>query len=228
MKQSLEAKIGYVFKNRSYLRIALTHSSYTSEHGKGYTFNNERMEFIGDAFLDAIVGKKLFAIMPEAHEGVLSKTRAEIVCEKSLAEIGREIGIGTYLLLGHGEDNGGGRNKTSLIADALEAVIGAIILDGGYEEASQVVINLFANHIRLAVKGELYTDYKTELQEKLQEEIRGVKIEYRLVTEEGPDHNKKFVTAVLANDNELGRGLGKSKKEAEQAAAADALAKEEF
>lgn len=227
MKQSLETTIGYKFKKSSYLKMALTHSSYTSEHGKGYTFNNERMEFIGDAFLDAIIGKKLYAIMPEAHEGVLSKTRAEIVCEKSLAEIGREIGIGEHLYLGHGEDNVGGRDKASIIADALEAVIGAIILDGSYDDASGVVLNLFANHIRLAVKGELYTDYKTELQEKLQEEIRGVRIEYKLVTEEGPDHNKKFVTAVLANENELGRGTGKSKKEAEQAAAAAALSKEE-
>ena len=222
---SLEKKLGYKFNNRKLLEIALTHSSYASEHGKSYEFNNERLEFLGDAFLDAIVGKKVFVIMQEAHEGVLSKTRADVVCEKSLADVAQTLGIGEHLRLGKGEDNGGGRQKASIVADAVEALIGAMIIDGGYEKAEKVVLGLFADKIRLAIKGELHKDYKTHLQEKLQELIKGVHIEYKLLREEGPDHRKEFVTAVLANGEELGRGVGNSKKESEQAAAANALTK---
>ena len=208
---SLEKKLGYKFNNRKLLEIALTHSSYASEHGKSYEFNNERLEFLGDAFLDAIVGKKVFVIMQEANEGVLSKTRADVV--------------GDYLRLGKGEENGGGRHKPSIVGDAVEALIGAMIIDGGYERAERIVLDLFSDKIRLAIKGELHKDYKTKLQEKLQDHIKGVCIEYKLVREEGPDHRKEFVTAVLANGEELGRGIGKSKKESEQAAASNALTK---
>lgn len=222
---SLENKLGYKFKNEKLLETALTHSSYASEHGKHYEFNNERLEFLGDAFLDAIIGKKMFAVMPEAHEGVLSKTRADVVCERSLAEVAGQLELGEYLKLGHGEENGGGRQKTSIVGDAVEAVIGAMIIDGGYAAAERVVLDLFADKIRLAVKGELYKDYKTLLQEKLQDYIKGVNIRYQIVNEAGPDHSKEFVAAVLVDGNELGRGIGKSKKESEQAAAADALMK---
>lgn len=222
---NLEKKLGYKFNNRKLLEIALTHSSYASEHGKSYEFNNERLEFLGDAFLDAIVGKKVFVIMQEAHEGILSKTRADVVCEKSLADVAQTLGVGEHLRLGKGEDNGGGRQKASIVADAVEALIGAMIIDGGYEKAERVVLDLFADKIRLAIKGGLHKDYKTHLQEKLQEMIKGVRIEYKLLREEGPDHRKEFVTAVMANGEELGRGVGYSKKESEQAAAANALTK---
>lgn len=222
---SLEKKLGYKFNNRKLLEIALTHSSYASEHGKSYEFNNERLEFLGDAFLDAIVGKKVFVIMQEANEGVLSKTRADVVCEKSLADVAKSLNLGDYLRLGKGEENGGGRQKPSIVGDAVEALIGAMIIDGGYERAERIVLDLFSDKIRLAIKGELHKDYKTKLQEKLQDHIKGVCIEYKLVREEGPDHRKEFVTAVLANGEELGRGIGKSKKESEQVAASNALTK---
>ena len=139
---SLENKLGYKFKNEKLLETALTHSSYASEHGKHYEFNNERLEFLGDAFLDAIIGKKMFAVMPEAHEGVLSKTRADVVCERSLAEVASQLELGEYLKLGHGEENGGGRQKTSIVGDAVEAVIGAMIIDGGYAAAVKPIYSL--------------------------------------------------------------------------------------
>lgn len=163
--------------------------------------------------------------MQEANEGVLSKTRADVVCEKSLADVAKSLNLGDYLRLGKGEENGGGRNKPSIVGDAVEALIGAMIIDGGYERAERIVLDLFSDKIRLAIKGELHKDYKTKLQEKLQDHIKGVCIEYKLVREEGPDHRKEFVTAVLANGEELGRGIGKSKKESEQAAASNALTK---
>ena len=223
--ESLEKKLFYKFNNRKLLEIALTHSSYASEHGKSYEFNNERLEFLGDAFLDAIVGKKVFVIMQEANEGVLSKTRADVVCEKSLADVAQTLDLGDYLRLGKGEENGGGRQKPSIVGDAVEALIGAMIIDGGYERAERIVLDLFSDKIRLAIKGELHKDHKTKLQEKLQEHIKGVHIEYRLIREDGPDHRKEFVTAVFVNGEEHGRGIGKSKKESEQAAAYNALTK---
>lgn len=224
----LEQKLGYVFDNKALLETALTHSSYTAEQGKSYTGNNERLEFIGDAYLDAIVGLKLFAIMPEAHEGVLSKTRAAVVCARSLAAIGKELGLGAFLRLGRGEEISGGREKESLLADAMEAVLGAILLDGGYDRAATVVKELFADTVRLAVKGELYRDYKTLLQERLQERYRADSIVYEIVSEEGPDHDKVFDVQVSVCGRVLGRGKGKSKKEAEQSAAQSVIVKGEW
>lgn len=224
----LEEKIGYSFKDEKLLTIALTHSSYSAENGKSYRFNNERLEFIGDAYLDAIVGAKLYDILPDEHEGVLSKDRAAIVCEGSLASISREIGLGDYLMLGKGEDNCGGRDKESILADAMEAVIGAMITDGGFKTGRRVVLNLFGEKIRLAIKGKLFHDYKSTLQEKLQEKHKSVSIEYAIVSESGPDHDKQFTVAVTVNGRKLGEGSGKSKKDAEQEAAKTVILKGEL
>lgn len=223
----LEEKLGYAFRNQRLLVNALTHSSYASEKGRSYRENNERLEFIGDAYLDAIVGSKIYDIVPDKHEGFLSKTRAAVVCERSLAEIAREIGLGDYILLGHGEETGGGRDKDSILADGVEAIIGAIFKDGGYDSASSVVLDLFGDHIRLAIQGKLYKDYKTTLQEMLQEKYRNPEIQYVILEEKGPDHDKTFTAEVRVNGRAMGTGQGRSKKEAQQAAARQVILKGE-
>ena len=161
--------------------------------------------------------------MPKVKEGVLSKRRADIVCEKSLSQVAKEIGLGEFILLGKGEDQGGGRNKSSILADTVEAIIGAIVIDGGVTEAERVVLDLFNQYILLSVQGRLNQDYKSMLQEILQERYKNIRIEYKEVSEKGPDHAKEFVVALIANDKELGRGKGSSKKEAEQNAAGNVI-----
>ena len=217
--------IGYRFRDEKLLKTALTHSSYASEHKLGYEHNNERLEFIGDAYVDAVVGAKLFEIMGSAHEGALSRCRADVVCESSLAGTAYEMGLGEFLFLGKGEEASGGRNKESILADAFEALVGAIILDGGYEAGREIILKLLGERITLGVQGKLNKDYKTKLQEKLQEADRNVKIEYRKVAESGPDHKKTFTVEVEINGTAAGRGAGQSKAKAEQAAAEDALSK---
>ena len=217
--------IGYEFKDRDLLTTALTHSSYASEHRLGYERNNERLEFIGDAYVDAVVGARLFEIMGKAHEGLLSRNRADVVCEESLAEAARNMGLGEHILLGKGENSSGGRNKDSILADAFEALMGAIILDGGYDAGKRVILEMLDEKIDLAVKGKLDKDFKTRLQEKLQEADHRSKIRYAVVREEGPDHNKTFTVELRVNDMVIGKGKGRSKAKAEQAAAEDALAK---
>ena len=165
-------KIGYRFNDESILRNALTHSSYSSEHKMEYSSNNERLEFIGDAFVDAAVGAEIFMIMKEEPEGVLSKNRADVVREESLADVARGIGLGDYIYMGKGEEATGGRNKNSILADCFEALIGAIILDGGYDAGKKVILDLLHEKIELAVAGKLRQDYKTMLQEKIQEKIQ--------------------------------------------------------
>lgn len=216
---------GYRFKNDELLKTALTHSSYASEHKLGYEHNNERLEFIGDAYVDAVVGAELFSIMDKAHEGVLSRCRADIVCEESLAATSLDMGLGRLLYLGKGEEASGGRNKPSILADAFEALVGAIILDSGYEEGRRVILKLLSERIRLGAQGKLNKDFKTRLQERLQETGGTVKIEYRKTGEYGPDHNKTFTVEVCVNGTVSGTGSGPSKARAEQAAAEDALSK---
>lgn len=216
-------KIGYEFNDRSLLTNALTHSSYSSEHKMDYASNNERLEFIGDAYVDAAVGAELFRIMKSAPEGVLSKNRADVVREESLADAARAINLGEYIYMGRGEESTGGRNKDSILADAFEALIGAIIIDGGYDAGKKVILDLLDEKIELAVAGKLRQDYKTMLQEKLQEKNHEVKIKYNTVSESGPDHNKTFNVEVMAGTRVLGSGSGKSKAKAEQDAARDAL-----
>ena len=223
--EKLYKVMGYRFKNEKLLKNALTHSSYASEQKLCYEHNNERLEFIGDAYVDAVVGAELFDIMGTAHEGALSRCRADIVCEASLAEAAADMGLGEFLYLGRGEESSGGREKASILADAFEALIGAIILDGGYDAGKEVILWVLSEKIKLGAEGKLNKDYKTKLQEKLQETDHNVRIEYRKVAESSPDHNKTFTIEVLINCKTAGSGTGQSKAKAEQAAAEDALSK---
>lgn len=221
--RKFEEKIKYTFKNKELLETALTHSSYNREHADRKNSNNERLEFLGDAFFDAVIGVELYKRLSKDDEGRLTKTRALIVCEKSLAKAGRALDIGAYLNMGHGEEISGGRKRESLIADAMEAVIGAIFLDGGYEETERFITREFAETIDAALAGKLFTDYKTTVQELLQKGGHKVKLSYVIDKEEGPDHDKTFYVHMVCNDIVLGKGAGKSKKEAEQNAAKDTL-----
>ncbi|MEE3362929.1 MAG: ribonuclease III [Anaerovoracaceae bacterium] len=219
---AFEEKIGYRFINAELLETALTHSSYTREHHLGRTHCNERLEFLGDAFFDAIVGEELFRRLAESNEGALTKLRAQVVCARSLAEEGRRIGIGEMLRLGNGERRSGGADRQSVVADAMEAVIGAVFLDGGYAAARDTVLRLFGTTIDKAVAGGLSADYKTMFQELVQKN-GPVEISYNIDNEEGPDHDRTFYVSVSVSGNVRGRGTGKSKKEAEQDAAKHAL-----
>jgi ribonuclease-3 len=214
--------IDYKFNNVELLETALTHSSCNFDVKNKEPMNNERLEFLGDAFLDAIISEYLFNQLNINSEGLLSKTRASIVCEKSLAEIGKNLKIGEYIKLGRGEELTGGRNRDSIIADSVEAIIGAIYLDSGYMATKEFILSYFDKNIKEAIQGKFNNDYKTKLQEKLQ--INGeIKIEYLIEKEEGPAHNKMFYIKLMAGGKEIGLGSGKSKKEAEQAAAKNAL-----
>lgn len=215
--------IGYEFQNQELLEQALTHSSYLIENGKKKKGHNERLEFLGDAFLDAIIGEALFRELEDAEEGQLTKTRAAVVCEQSLARAGRQLDIGSQIRCSRGEARAGGRDRDSIIADAMEAVIGAIYLDGGYEEAKKFVLHVFDKTMKDAEHGTFINrDYKSEIQEILQ--ARGIlDIKYVLDREEGPDHNKTFYVQLWINGKPEGNGSGKSKKEAEQKAAKQAM-----
>ena len=221
----LYSKIAYRFKDESLLKTALTHSSYAGERKLSYESNNERLEFIGDAYVDAVVGVRLFEILGKAHEGTLSRYRADVVCEATLAGVASEMGLGEYLLLGKGESYNGGRDKPSILSDAFEALMGAVFLDGGYEAVNSVILRMLGDKINLASEGKLSSDHKTRLQEYLQEKDHSVKIEYKVIDQSGPDHKKYFTVAAVANGVALGKGSGASKAKAEQAAAEDALSK---
>lgn len=220
--KDFETSIGYKFKNRDYLERALTHSSYNREKHTKHQ-DNERLEFLGDAFFDAIIGADLFNKMDKVTEGKLTKTRALIVCEGSLAKAARSFNLGRYIYMGKGEDIAGGRERDSILADAMEAVIGAIYLDGGYEAARDFVLRTFSDTIDKAVAGRLFSDYKSGIQELLQKNGRNLAIVYDLEKEEGPPHDKTFFVRLTYDGQILGRGHGKSKKEAEQNAAKAAL-----
>ena len=224
-KTTLQQNLGYTFRDPDLLETALTHSSYSKEHGEGAR-SNERLEFLGDAFFDAIIGEELFRIFPDREEGWLSRIRATIVCEKSLAAQARKLELGDFLLLGHGEEKSGGRRRESILADATEALIGAIYLDGGYEAVRQVVLDLFRGVIDDTRRGIFVVyDYKTHLQEVLQ--ARGITdIRYQMTGEEGPDHDKTFTVTLYIDGVPSSQGRGKSKKQAEQNAAMKALKEE--
>lgn len=212
--------IEYKFKNKEYILEALTHSSYSNEN-KEYDFN-ERLEFLGDSVLSIVVSEYLFKKERNLPEGELTKLRANIVCEESLSEAANEINLGIYMLLGKGEEATGGRGRASILADAFEAVIAAIYLDGGLEPARVFILKYMEEIICDSRKGKIFRDYKTHLQEVLQGKGES-NIWYRLVDEKGPDHNKRFIMEVGINERVLGIGEGKSKKEAEQIAAKKAL-----
>ena len=218
-----EKVIDYSFKDKLNLETALTHSSYCREHDMEAKQDNERLEFLGDAFFDAVISVCLYNKLADVSEGKLTKTRALIVCEASLAKVGLKLKIGEYLRMGKGEEQSGGRTRESIVADAVEAVVGAIILDGGYAEAERFILREFETTIEDALKGKLFADYKTELQEELQKKGSKVVITYVHDSESGPDHDKTFFVHVECNGVDLGSGKGKSKKEAEQKAAKAAL-----
>lgn len=220
--EALERKIGYCFKDKTLLDKALTHRSYCRENNLDSAASNERLEFLGDAYLDAVVGMELYMNV-DGSEGELSKMRADAVCENALSHIGEELNLGDYINFGRGEIISGGRHRSSIIADAMEALIGAIILDGGYYEAKDFILRLFSHTIHQAEMGILAHDYKTKLQEVLQKNGSMPKIKYVVDREEGPDHNKMFFVHVELNGNALGSGSGKNKKEAEMQAAKNAL-----
>ena len=217
-----EENINYEFTNKEYILEALTHSSYSNEN-KNYPFN-ERLEFLGDSVLSIVISDYLFKKETKLPEGELTKIRANIVCEESLSEVSKDIHLGKYMLLGKGEEATGGRERISILADALEAVIAAIYLDGGLDKAREFILTYMDKIINDSIKGKIFRDYKTCLQEVLQSNGEN-NIWYKLIEEKGPDHNKRFVMEVGINDIVLGVGEGKSKKDAEQVAAKCALDK---
>lgn len=215
--KELEKKIGYNFRNKELLQLALSHSSYANE--KQGRQDNERLEFLGDSVLGFITAEYLFTTLKARPEGELTKLRANAVCEKSLAVFANEINLGDYILLGKGENMTGGRERPSILSDAFESVIAAIYLDGGMEEAKKFVLRFVSTSTTDTAKA---TDYKTMLQEVIQKNP-DEHLTYRLVAESGPDHNKEFTVEVYLNSNCIGTGKGHSKKKAEQAAAKEAL-----
>ena len=217
----LEQKIGYRFRNKKLLRQALTHRSYANEKKLGKLGCNERLEFLGDAVLELISSDVLYARFPQIPEGELTKKRASLVCEPSLAYCARQFGLPEYLLLGRGEDMTGGRMRDSIVSDATEALLGAIYQDGGFERAREFVLKFILNDIE---RKQLFYDSKTILQELVQEDGKQP-VEYVLTGESGPDHNKQFEVEVRINGIPAGNGAGHTKKAAEQAAAYQALRK---
>ncbi len=217
----LQNIIGYQFKNPALLNEALTHSSYANEHKSQHIKYNERLEFLGDSVLSIVVSDYIYKNCPELPEGELTKLRASLVCEKSLYEFAKKIDLGKYLILSKGERNNGGADRPSILSDAFEALIAAIYIDGGFAPASKHILNFVIPAIKNSKKKKI-NDYKTTLQEIIQKNP-GEKLEYVLVKESGPDHNKHFVVEVHLNSNVIGKGGGRSKKEAEQQAAREAL-----
>ena len=206
--------IGYQFRDITLLQKSLTHSSYYRGNSQGIGKDNERLEFLGDAFLDAVIGESLYHRLPEGEEGELSKVRALVVCEIALSRVARDLGIGEVLILGYGEDQSGGRNRDSILADATEAVIGAVYLDGGFDPAKELILRIFEHTMVEAIEGKLFSDYKSEFQELIQLRRAGDSIEYVPAGSEGPDHDKTFHVELKVNGIVLGIGTGKSKKEA--------------
>lgn len=221
-----EKIINLKFNNIEILEKSLTHSSYSNEDRAYNKVNNERLEFLGDAVLSISVSRYIFDKFPDYPEGDLTKLRAQVVCEDTLSLVAGNLNLGKYLLLGKGEEASGGRERKSILADAVEAVIAAIYLDGGYKQAEKFVLDNLTKYIKLAVKGKIVTDYKSYLQEYYQSKSQFCRIRYVVTKEEGPDHEKVFHVNVVVNKNEVGKGIGKNKKIAEQNAAKDALIQE--
>ena len=217
---TLEAMLGYTFRDRSLLEQALRHASWCNEHIAERLEDNERLEFLGDAVLDLVVGHKLMTRFPQLREGELSVTRAQVVSEAGLSEVAGQLGLGEWLALGKGEEKSGGRGKPSILADAFEALLAAVYLDGGFTAACEIAERLLAHRIE-TVEFKGFYDFKTRLQESAQARLKATPT-YRVVQELGPDHDKRFVVAVTIENEEWARAVGKSKKEAEQMAAAEA------
>ena len=217
----LESEIGYTFKDFNLLVMSMTHSSYANEHRIDKLYNNERLEFLGDAVLEIITSDFLFATYPKHHEGDLTKMRASIVCEQTLALAANDISLGEFIMLGKGEEKTGGRGRASVISDAMEALIGALYLDGGIECAKNFIIKYILKDIK---NKQLFYDSKTILQEIVQSDYIG-ELVYVVVGEKGPDHDKRFIVEARVGDLLIGTGQGRTKKAAEQEAAYNALMK---
>ncbi len=222
MIKDLEAVIGYRFKNITLLQNALTHSSYANERWHNGLLSNERLEFLGDSILGMVVAQYLYKTFPDRLEGDLTRMRADMVCETSLAQVARQLDIGQHLLLGHGEEQNGGRSRASILADAVESVIAACFLDGGMEAAEGIIGRFIL--CKVPVRRLQNEDYKTMLQELVQQKRNQI-LTYTLTGESGPDHDKEFAVEVRLNNKVIGTGVGSSKKRAEQAAAQAALEK---
>lgn len=220
--EELEEKIGYCFQDKSLLRQALTHSSFSNEQKINKWKNYERIEYLGDAVLELISSDYFYHAYPEETEGNLTKMRASAVCEQALAITARELQLGGYMVFGKGEEQNGGRERESIIADAVEAIIGAIYLDGGLEQAKKFIHGFVLNDLD---HKRLFYDAKSILQERIQEAKLG-ELTYELIREEGPEHEKNFVMEARLNGETIGTGQGKSKKTAQQHAAYDALLKQ--
>ncbi len=219
--RQLEEKLQYHYKDRALLETALTHSSYANERKDSSRESNERLEFLGDSVLGVVVAEHLFLHYPDMPEGQMTRQRAELVCEHSLVQVARALDLGAYLRLGRGEEHTGGRSRPSILADCVEAVIASLYLDGGFAVAKAFIEkHILANLGKDTPQGS--SDYKTELQELIQRKS-GQSLSYQLLSESGPDHCKVFTAQVCLNGEPVGRGSGRTKKEAEQAAACCAL-----
>ncbi|HAG69638.1 MAG TPA: ribonuclease III [Lachnospiraceae bacterium] len=216
----LEKKLGYSFKNPEYLERALTHSSFANEQKPGKAYDYERLEFLGDAVLELSVSDHLYKTMPGQREGDMTKLRASLVCEPTLAFCAKALELNRYILLGKGEEQTGGRNRDSIVSDVFEAVIGALYLDGGLEKAKSFVDEYVLNDMYNKIE---FVDSKTNLQEFVQD--KGLELRYELVSESGPAHDREYKVAAIIADREISEGVGKSKKHAEQEAAYAALRK---
>lgn len=222
MIKDLETAIGYRFNNVALLQNALAHSSYANERWHDSLKSNERLEFLGDSILGMVVAEHLYRTYPQRPEGELTRMRADMVCERALALVAARVNLGEHLLLGNGEEAGGGRSRDSILADAVECIIAACFLDGGMEAARSLIQRFILSDV--PEKGLRNADYKTALQELVQQKKHQT-LSYSLSGESGPDHNKQFTVKVLLNDKVVGEGTGSSKKRAEQAAARSAIEK---
>lgn len=218
----LEQKLGYIFKNKDLLTNALTHSSYANENRGEGVYSNERLEYLGDAVLELISARYIYDIRPAMPEGKMTRLRSELVCEQSLYIVAKELELGKYLRMGRGEGKNGGRERPSILADATEALLAAMYLDGGFDVADAFVRRMLLNPE--SIKRVSAEDYKTELQELIQRTPNS-HVSYELIGETGPDHDKTFAFRVCLNGEQIGEGKGRTKKEAEQAAAREALKK---
>ena len=218
---ALEERLGHSFRNRALLETAVTHSSYANENRASGIVCNERLEFLGDSVLGVTVADFLYRHFPDMPEGRMTRLRAELVCEQSLHRVALELHLGDYLRLGKGEEHNGGRERASILSDAVEAVIAAMYLDAGMETAAGFIHRCLLDDVR-TIETPSFTDYKTALQELVQRQS-GQVLSYELVGEEGPDHAKTFRMQVCLNGEPVGLGTGRTKKEAEQTAAASAL-----
>ncbi len=216
MEEFAALDLGYMFKSEELLKTALTHSSAGEPH-------NERLEFLGDAVLELIATEYLYTSFKDLSEGVMTSTRASAVCEPSLCTFAETLKLGDFLILGKGEESSGGRGKPSILADAMEAVLGAIYLDGGYEEAKKFMLRFLPDALRRPVEKRVFKDYKSALQELVQADKAPKRLSYRLVSTKGPDHNKQFQSQVLLGNRVVGEGHGSSRKTSEQEAARVAL-----